>query len=102
MIMKNFVIVEFPAAAGKLEELEATLKAAAVDTRAFKGCISIAAFIEQGTSTVTMIENWEAMDDYEAYLSWRLEGGLPELLEPLLEGGAGGLVIKRFGAPKDV
>jgi hypothetical protein len=24
------------------------------------------------------------MDDYEAYLSWRLEGGLPELLEPLL------------------
>ena len=100
--MKNFVIVQFPAAAGKLAELEATLKAAVGDTRAFKGCISITAFIEQGTSTVTLIEDWELMDDYEAYLSWRLGSGLPELLDPLLEGGSGGLVIKRFGAPIDI
>ena len=56
--MKNFVIVEFPAAEGKLEELEATLKAAAVDTRAFKGCIS--KVIRTSMSRWVYTENYHA------------------------------------------
>ena len=44
--MKNLVIVVFPAKEEKFEELKNTLKVALVDTRAFKGCISVETFEE--------------------------------------------------------
>ena len=89
--MKNLVIVSFPAKEGMLENLKETLKAALPDTRSFNGCISVDTYIEDATNTVYLIEDWESLDDQSKYLNWRIETGLLDILEPLLNGGAGGL-----------
>jgi len=47
--------------------------------------------IEESSNTVHLIEDWETLDHQTEYLSWRVETGLLELLEPLLEGGAASL-----------
>ena len=47
--------------------------------------------IEESSNTVHLIEDWETLDHQTKYLSWRVETGLLELLEPLLEGGAASL-----------
>ena len=89
--MKNLVIVSFPAKEGMMEELKETMKAALPDTRAFEGCISVDTYIEDATNTIHLIEDWETLDNQAAYLNWRIETGLLDVLEPLLDGGAAGL-----------
>ena len=89
--MKNLVIVSFPAKEGMLEDLKKTLKAALPDTRKFDGCLSVDTYIEDATNTVHLIEDWESLDHQSRYLNWRIETGLLDVLEPLLNGGAGGL-----------
>ena len=98
--MKNLVIVSFPAKEGMMEELKETMKAALPDTRAFEGCISVDTYIEDATNTIHLIEDWETLDNQAAYLNWRIETGLLEVLEPLLDGGAAGLKAILCG-PKD-
>ena len=89
--MKNLVIVSFPAKEGMLDDLKETLKVALIDTRSFEGCISVDTYIEDSTNTVYLIEDWESLDDQSRYLNWRVETGLLDVLDPLLDGGAGGL-----------
>ena len=89
--MKNLVIVSFPAKEGMLDDLKETLKVALPDTRSFEGCISVDTNIEDSTNTVYLIEDWESLDDQSRYLNWRVETGLLDVLDPLLDGGAGGL-----------
>ncbi len=96
--MKTLVVAEFPAKPGKLEELETSLRAALRDTRAFDGCISLATFLHPETSTFTLIEDWESPAHYQRYLAWRMENGLGELLDDLLEGGAAGFAPRTFSA----
>ncbi len=94
--MKNLVIAEFPALEDKVDEMEATFKAALVETRAFDGCISIEVYLETATSTFTIIEDWESFDHYDKYLNWRKENGLAELLDPLLVGGHESMKVRKF------
>tara|TARA_Y100000996_G_scaffold345469_1_gene283410 strand:- start:35 stop:340 length:306 start_codon:yes stop_codon:yes gene_type:complete len=89
--MKNLVIVSFPAKEGMLNNLKETLKAALPETRSFDGCISVDTYIEDSTSTIHLIEDWETLDHQSKYLNWRIETGLLGTLEPLLKGGAAGL-----------
>jgi len=89
--MKNLVIVSFPAKTETLDQVKELLKAALPDTRSFAGCISVSTYIEESSNTVHLIEDWETLDHQIEYLSWRIETGLLELLEPLLEGGAASL-----------
>ena len=89
--MKNLVIVSFPAKEGMIENLKETLKAALPETRSFDGCISVDTYIEDSTNTIHLIEDWETLEHQSKYLNWRIETGLLELLEPLLEGGSAGL-----------
>lgn len=96
--MKTLVIAEFPAKNGKLGELEAALRAALPDTRAFDGCISIQTYLHQETGTFTLIEDWESPQHYMRYLAWRMENGLGELLEELLEDGVEGFRPRTFVA----
>ena len=98
--MKNLVIVSFPAKEGMMEELKETMKAALPDTRSFEGCISVDTYIEDATNTIHLIEDWETLDHQAAYLNWRIETGLLDVLEPLLDGGAAGLRAIICG-PKD-
>ena len=89
--MKNLVIVSFPAKQGMIENLKTTPKSALPETRSFDGCISVDTYIEKTANTVHLIEDWESLEHQAKYLDWRIETGLLEVLEPLLEGGAAGL-----------
>ena len=89
--MKNLVIVSFPAKTETLDQVKELLKAALPDTRCFAGCISVSTYIEESSNTVHLIEDWETLDHQTEYFSWRVETGLLELLEPLLEGGVASL-----------
>ncbi len=89
--MKNLVIVSFPAKPETINSLKETLKLALPDTRNFDGCISVKTFIEESTNTIHLIEDWETLEHQQKYLAWRIETGLLDLLEPLLDGGASSL-----------
>ena len=102
MLVRNLVIATFPAREGKFEQLKAALIAALPDTRAFEGCISLDVYQEQGTQAFTIVEDWESFDHYDRYLSWRMDGGLAELLEELLEGGVSGFRVQKFDAQRDI
>ena len=96
---ENLVIVSFPAKEGMLENLKETLKAALPDTRSFDGCISVVTYIEDASNTIHLIEDWESLEHKAKYLNWRVETGLLDILEPLLEGGASGLKATICGEP---
>ena len=89
--MKNLVVVSFPAKPETINNLKETLKSALPDTRNFDGCISVKTFIEESTNTIHLIEDWETLEHQQEYLAWRIETGLLDLLEPLLDGGASSL-----------
>ena len=97
--MKNLIIATFIAAEGKFETLAEVLKASLPDTRAFDGCIELDVYQEEGTNTFTIVEDWSSLEHYDKYLAWRVEGGLSELLEDLLEGGyPAGFKVQKFVA----
>lgn len=96
--MKTLAIAEFPARAGKFEELEAILRAALPDTRAFDGCISIQTYLHPESGTFTLIEDWESPEHYARYLAWRMENGLGGMLDELLEGGIAAFKPRTFVA----
>lgn len=96
--MRDRVIAEFPAKSGKRDELEATLRAALPDTRAFKGCRDIKTLFDDERQTFVLIEKWDSFADYDKYIAWRGDNGLADLLEPLLEGGAAAFKITKLQA----
>ncbi len=54
--MRDRIIAEFPAKAGKRDELEAALRAALPDTRGFDGCRDIKVFHDAERDTFVLIE----------------------------------------------
>ena len=97
--MKNLVIVSFPAKTETLGLLKQSMKDALPDTRSFDGCISVVTYIEDASNTIHLIEDWESLEHQAKYLNWRVETGLLDILEPLLEGGASGLKATICGEP---
>ncbi len=62
-----------------------TLKSALVDTRAFDGCESIEVYVDADEpDTVILWEKFATRADHEAYLAWRVETGLLDMLAPIL------------------
>lgn len=81
------LILTFPCKPGHGKELLAILKTALVDTRAFKGCISVTTFTDaDNPDDVILIEEWDHKSSQVAYMNWRAEIGTQELLGPLLTG----------------
>ena len=99
--MKNLVIVSFPAKTESLDILKQSMKDALPDTRAYPGCISVDAYLEESTSTIHLIEDWETLDDQANYLNWRVQTGLLTALDPFLEGGASSIKITICGPKID-
>ena len=48
-----------------LEDYLAILKGALVETRSYKGCISVITLVDQKTSSVLLIEEWDSAEDQE-------------------------------------
>ena len=95
--MKNLVIVSFPAKTESLDLLKQSMKDALPDTRAYPGCISVDTYLEESTSTIHLIEDWETLDDQANYLNWRVQTGLLTALDPFLQGGASSIKITICG-----
>lgn len=55
-----------------------------VHTRAFDGCGGVEALAAQGSDDVVLYERWASVEHHQAYVAWRMENGLAELLEPVL------------------
>ena len=99
--MKNLVIVSFPAKTESLDILKQSMKDALPDTRAYPGCISVDTYLEESTSTIHLIEDWETLDDQANYLNWRVQTGLLTALDPFLEAGASSIKITICGPKID-
>jgi quinol monooxygenase YgiN len=58
---------------------------ALVDTRAFDGCLSVETLVDSDNpDTIMLLEDWESRSQQEAYLAWRVETGMVEMLAPVL------------------
>ena len=101
--MKNLVIVSFAAKTESLDLLKQSMKDALPDTRSYPGCISVDTYLEQSTSTIHLIEDWETLNHQATYLKWRVETGLLTDLNPFLEGGAAAIKVVLCGSEhKDI
>ena len=84
--MSHTAMAEFPCNPGKGVELLATLTAALVDTRAFEGNESIEVYTDQDDPDLVVLwEKWATRANYEAYLAWRMETGLMDVLAPMMD-----------------
>ena len=85
--MSQMVHVVLPCQEGKGPELVELLKSALVETRAFSGCEAVEVFSNaDDPDSVILWETFAKRSDHEAYLAWRMETGLPEMLGPYLAG----------------
>jgi quinol monooxygenase YgiN len=99
--MSHTAVVEFPCNSGKGKELLEVFRAALVDTRAFEGCESIETYSDQeDPDRIVLWEKWATRANYDAYLAWRMETGLMDVLAPLMDTQA--LRIVNLDAHDDV
>ena len=54
-----------------------------VKTRAYGGCHGVET-LSGPDSVVVLYEKWESGEHHQAYVGWRMENGLVDLLEPWL------------------
>jgi len=93
------IALEMPVKPDMLEEYLSILKGALVDTRNYKGCISVTTLVDQETSSVLLIEEWDSTEDQEAYMAWRVETGLIEAISPFMKGQ---LVTRTFDLKTEI
>ena len=79
------VTLLFKCHAGKGADLLTAFTTALVDTRAFDGCIAVETYVDvDNPDTIMLVEEWESRGQQEAYLGWRVESGMIEMLAPIL------------------
>ena len=85
--MSQTIHVVFPCQEGKGPELIEILRGALADTRAFEGCESVEVYsADNHPAPVVLWEKFAVKENHQAYLKWRMDTGLPELLAPVLAG----------------
>ena len=81
------LILTFPCKPGLGKDLLEALKTALVETRAYKGCLTVATYTSvTNPDDIVLIEEWDSKASQVAYMKWRAETGMPEQLGPLLAG----------------
>ncbi len=84
--MSVMVILEMPVKPDMLEDYLNILKGALVETRDYKGCRSVTTLVDQETSSVVLVEEWDSVEDQQAYMAWRVETGLIDAIAPFMQG----------------
>jgi quinol monooxygenase YgiN len=84
--MSVLVLLEAKAAPGKEEEMLSAFAGVLPDTRAYEGCESLTAHINQDDGQLVLVERWGSRDQHEAYVQWRGERGDLERLGALMAG----------------
>ena len=97
--MKYLVVADFRCKPGMVRGMAELFEDALPVTRSFQGCRSIAVYYEERTLTFTLLEDWDSLEEYDAYLSFREDTGIQTQLDPLLDGGWAGVKasVKRLG-----
>ena len=80
------ITLEMPVKPDMLEEYLNILKGALVETRSYKGCRSVTTLVDQETSSVLLVEEWDSAEDQQAYMAWRMETGLIDAISPFMQG----------------
>ena len=80
------VTLEMPVKPEMLEDYLNILKGALVETRSYKGCKSVTTLVDQETSSVVLVEEWDSTEDQQAYMAWRMETGLIDAISPFMQG----------------
>ena len=80
------ITLEMPVKPEMLEDYLNILKGALVETRNYKGCRSVTTLVEQETSSVVLVEEWDSAEDQQAYMAWRMETGLIDAIAPFMQG----------------
>ena len=87
--MSHTLHVVFPCQEGKGADLLGILNEILGDTRAFDGCESIEVYTNSDNpDTVILWEKFETRAHHEAYLAWRIENGMLDVLGPILASDA--------------
>ena len=84
--MSVMITLEMPVKPDMLEEYLNILKGALVETRSYKGCRSVTTLVDQETSSVLLVEEWDSAEDQQAYMAWRMETGLIDAVAPFMQG----------------
>lgn len=101
--MAAVIVVQFKAQEGKLDEMAETFRLVLGETRGFEGCIGLDVYVEEATHLYTLIEEWESIGHYDAYLQWRIDNGIKDATAHLLEGGWDNAVtVHRLGTKTDL
>ena len=97
--MKYVVSVDFKCQPNSVKAVVDLLEASLPETRSYPGCQSLDVYFDATTQTYTALETWASADHYRAYLEFRTEQGIAEVVDPLLEGGWAGVLanIKWLG-----
>ena len=84
--MSVMITLEMPVKPDMLDDYLNILKEALVETRAYKGCKSVTTLVDQETSSVVLVEEWDSVEDQQAYITWRTETGLIDAVSPFMQG----------------
>ena len=86
--MSIFVIAEAPCTEqGTKDFMEWTESGDGyVITRGFAGFESIQTLLAEDQKTIYLYEKWASKEEHQAYLKFRIEGGLMDFMGPRLEG----------------
>jgi|TARA_B110000438_G_C15694233_1_gene598189 quinol monooxygenase YgiN len=79
------ITLEMPVKPDMLEEYLDILKGALVETRSYKGCRSVTTLVDQETSSILLVEEWDSVEDQQAYIGWRVETGLIDAISPFMQ-----------------
>ena len=97
--MSVMVTLEMPVKPDMLDDYLNILKEALVETRAYKGCKSVTTLVDQENSSVVLVEEWDSVEDQQAYITWRTETGLIDAVSPFMQGE---LVTRTFDLKTEV
>jgi|TARA_B100000745_G_scaffold203038_1_gene134069 quinol monooxygenase YgiN len=84
--MSVMITLEMPVKPEMLEDYLNILKGALVETRSYKGCRSVTTLVDQETSSIVLVEEWDSAEDQQAYIAWRVETGLIDAIAPFMQG----------------
>ncbi len=84
--MSVMITLEMPVKQEMLEDYLNILKGALVETRSYKGCRSVTTLVDQETSSIVLVEEWDSVEDQQAYIAWRVETGLIDAIAPFMQG----------------
>ena len=84
--MSVMITLEMPVKPEMLEDYLNILKGALVETRSYKGCRGVTTLVDQETSSIVLVEEWDSAEDQQAYIAWRVETGLIDAIAPFMQG----------------